>query len=192
MTSANLEDIKAKLALVDFSKKTKVDYVTHTSFTNNEYVEVRLGGIVLYEGNPDGNWEKDVHEVSSVIKEYALRKGLYVDERKIQFYFYYSGYNSTLSTMAVESVLASPPKLRTGILEYKEDMISAKRILELIDTRYPDYELFYRSGFSFRGAREGEISRTDLENRMAGMCCFDIKVFDGEVHVNGVSVNDME
>ncbi len=64
------------------------------------------------------------------------------------------------------------------------------KLKEVID-KHPDYELYKRTGFAFRGARESKCTIDDLKNLCSWAACIDIEVIDDEIHVNGFSANDM-
>lgn len=70
---------------------------------------------------------------------------------------------------------------------------TCKKVLE----EYPDYKVFWRSGFAYKGAGEVEEDRysPDFESKMQRRynwaAAIDIKVDNGEIHFNGFSVNDL-
>lgn len=66
---------------------------------------------------------------------------------------------------------------------------------------HPDYKVFWKSGYAFRGAGEREIDTTapdfmkKMESNFNWACVVDVDKDDPitkELHLNGLSVSDME
>lgn len=171
-----------------------ITYKCHTTSTNSEYIEVYVGGNhvkTINNSEPKGFPEELQAVINELNKEYPL---LHIVNRKIELHFLYSGFNSVGTCNLPVEISNRDPKTevkKTGIVSEKYDLIGSTRVLAIID-QHPDYELYYRSGFGFRGARESQVSKDTLLKRMEGMCCYDLRIQDNEIHVNGFSYNDMD
>lgn len=171
-----------------------ISYICKTTNTNSEYIIVKIGDVEykrIGNSEPKGFPEELQSVISELNEEYPF---LHIISRKIELHFLYHGFNSVSHCNLPVEISNRDPKTevkKTGIVSEKYDLIGSKKVLFIIE-QHPDYELYYRSGFGFRGARESQVSKDVLLERMRGMCCYDLRIQDNEIHVNGFSVHDME
>lgn len=88
--------------------------------------------------------------------------------------------------------------------------LTGSKTCERLLNEYPDYKVFWRSGFAFRGAGEREDDKTEkmeyviggkkittfeerMERRYNWAAAMDIDVYHDkkEIHINGFSENDL-
>lgn len=193
ITTMKLNEI-IKSELVNNSSEIQINYICGTTPVNSEYIDIKIGS-TLYTRVDGDNLDPFTNELTSVIDSLKPEfPNLHIISKKKEFHFYYSGFNSVSTKTVPISISNKDQKTeiqKTGIVTEKYELVGSSTVLEVI-AKYPDYELYKRSGFSFRGSQE---QKTDLEGIKAlfkGSCCFDIQVIDNEIHVNGFSVNDMD
>lgn len=186
------EIIKSELA--NNSSEISINYICGTTPVNSEYIDIKVGSTPYTRVNGE-NLDPFIAELNSAITtmkpEYP---NLHFITKKVELHFYYHGFNSCSTRMAPVSISNKDPKdeiQKTGIVKEKYELIGKNQVLEIINS-HPDYELYKRSGFSFRGAQEHLCSLQEMTKMLDSMVCFDVQVIDNEIHVNGFSVNDMD
>lgn len=171
-----------------------ITYKCHTTSTNSEYIEVYVGGNhvkTINNSEPKGFPEELQSVISELNKEYPF---LHIISRKIELHFLYHGFNSVGTRNLPIEISNRDPKTevqKTGKVTEKYNLIGSKKVLSIIE-QHPDYELYYRCGFGFKGAQESQVSKDVLLERMRGMCCYDLAIQDNEIHVNGFTLHDMD
>lgn len=183
-----------KSELVNNSSEIQINYICGTTPVNSEYIDIKIGSTIYTRINGE-NLAPFIADLNTAIDSLKPEfPNLHVIPKKVELHFYYHGFNSVSTRMAPVSISNKDPKTetqKTGIVKEKYELVGTKTVMEVI-AKYPDYELYKRSGFSFRGSQE---QKTDIEGIKAlfkGSCCYDIQVIDNEIHINGFSVNDMD
>ena len=198
-TMDHIDIVTAIMEAVNNGKKmVDISYRTSTTFTNNEQVDVLFGGKQLYHIDGDDPTEfSDILSslVSDIAKSNEALKDAHVVSRKQQFVFRYSGWSSSVSNcMAPYAISLNPvskERKKTGKVTAHYSMVSNDTVMKTIK-EHPDYELYVRSGFSFRGAGEGRTDIEGVKRLLNWACVVDMDIIDDEIHLNGFSVNDME
>lgn len=196
MEKKNLSEI-IKTGFSTGKKTVEISYSCGTTCTNSAYIDVTVAGII-YKRIGEMATDKFADELNDAINELKAQDGdkykdLHAINRKKEFHFYYHGFNSCSTknvpvTLSLNPVSSEPVK--TGVVKEEYQLVGPNKVYDIIK-KHPDYELYKRSGFGFRGAQE---SRTDLEGikkLCAWACCLDVRVVDNEIHVNGFSESDM-
>lgn len=171
-----------------------ISYICKTTSTNSEYIIVKIGDVEykrIDSSEPKGFPEELQSVISELNKEYPF---LHIISRKIELHFLYSGFNSVGTSLLPVEISNRDPKTevqKTGKVTEKYSLIGSKKVLSIID-QHADYELYYRSGFGFKGSQESQVSKDVLLERMRGMCCYDLSIQDNEIHVNGFTLHDMD
>jgi len=186
-----LEIIKSELA--NNSSEIGITYSCGTTFTNDEYIIIKIGSkeYTRIEGDNLNPFIMALNEAIESLK--AEFPNLHAKVEPKEFHFFYHGFNSMSTKKVPVAISNKDPKSeiqKTGIVTERYSQVGTTKVLEVI-AAHPDYELYKRSGFAFRGAGE---CRTDLEGikKLCNWaCCLDIEVRDNEIHVNGFSCNDM-
>lgn len=194
-----------------------IEYDCQTTRTNTEYIDIKFNGEIvktIKDSDPlrGGFREELISAVDELITEFPK---LHIVERKIDFMFFFPGFNTSSRKMVPVMVTLDESKISTtGIVSEKHDQVGKSKVMSVL-AKYPDYDVYVRHGFAFRGAQEYKMSkgkeymyvRSDngingcvrvcmtFEERMQKYAneaaCADIKVNDNEIHVNFFSFNDM-
>lgn len=183
-----------KSELVNNSSEIQINYICGTTPVNSEYIDIKIGS-TLYTRVDGDNLDPFTNELTSVIDSLSCEfPNLHIITKKKEFHFYYSGFNSVSTKTVPVSISNKDQKdeiQKTGIVKEKFELISKNQVLEIINS-HPGYELYKRSGFSFRGAQEHLCSLQEMTKMLDSMVCFDVVVIDNEIHVNGFSYSDMD
>lgn len=182
------EIIKDKLA---GSARVSIRYAGGTTRVNGEYINVTIGKTnVGYIGMEDEIRTKLTEAVNELKAEFP---DLHIIKKRVELHFYYPGFNSCHFEelpITLSNVPASEEVAKTGKVKETYKMVGKAEVLDII-ARYPDYELYERSGFAFRGAQEKPVTMEELVKTLDWMACADVTVVDDEIHVNAFSCNDM-
>lgn len=175
------------------STKLNIGYSCGTTRTNSEYLVISIGN-TEYTRIEGDNPQRFVDELERTIQELKSQyPNLHTITKKYEFHFYFPGFNSCC-TKVVPLVISNTPEeqepKKTGIVKESYSMVGKSDVLELIK-KYPDYELYSRTGFGFRGAKEGQTNMDSLLRTLDWMACANVEVVDNEIHVNAFSCNDM-
>lgn len=179
--------------LASGEKKVDIKYGCHTTSTNGEYITVSIGGTECYrsEGCRLTKFNDElIGAVNSLAESYP---DIHILWRMQEFHFFYSGFNSCHTENAPQfvSVSSSSEEVqKLGIVKETHKLVGKNKVLEMLQ-KYPDYELYYRCGFSFRGAQEMKVDYSAMEKFAKDMYVCDISVVDNEIHVNEFTANDM-
>lgn len=181
--------IRRKLESKD---RVEVKYICRTTSTNHEDLHVTVGGVEIESGITAYDLGMVERNLACVVEEL---RGEFPDinivKRYVELHFRYPGFNSCQTKelpVAVSKVRSTVKK--TGIVKESYKMVGKAKVLDII-ARYPDYELYERSGFAFRGAQEKTVTMEELVKTLEWMACADVAVVDNEIHVNAFSCSDM-
>lgn len=198
------------------TEKIEVSYICKTTRTNSEYIIVKIGTEEYnkYDSSEPKGFATELETAVNALKQ--EHPNLHVISRSKELHFHYPGFNNVSHcNLPVEISNTDPAKeiKKTGKITAKFNMAGRAKALELV-AQHPDYEIYLRHGFGFRGAqecildkaktypiwyREGFYSKKKLvtweeylKHELSGMACCDITVQDNEIHINTFSYNDME
>lgn len=179
--------------LVKNSSKLEIKYSCGTTPTNSEYLIISIAGTDYARIGGD-NPMKFIEELETAIQELKTsHPNLHLIYRKHEFHFYYHGFNSCstkLVPVEISNLTESEEPKKTGIVKEKYSMVGKSFVMDLIK-KHPDYELYSRSGFAYRGAQESPTTLDAMVRTLDWMACADVEVIDNEIHVNAFSCNDM-
>lgn len=179
-------------------EKASIEYRCWTEW-NNEYIDVKVCGILFdqYKGDEPRGFKENLEFIVNELK--SEFPDLHINEKRIELHFHYSGFNSVGSAtlpfeISNESIKNEVKK--AGIKKESHRMVGDSKVSEIIE-KYPDYEVYVRYGFGFRGASDNRIDHNEgwrerLMGILKGRACSDIDVIDNEIHINSFSYNDME
>lgn len=190
-----------------------ITYGCHTTRTNGEYITVSVNGEKYkdFDGDRARGFKEELQEAIGELKNEfpAIR----FTERNQELHFHYPGFNmSSHEVLPISITITDESKeiKKTGIVTEKYNMVGSKRVYTLME-KYPDYEIWLRHGFGFRGSKETMLDKskeytiwnrqgysqkvnweTYLKNELSSMACCDVHIQDNEIHINTFSYNDME
>lgn len=182
-----------KSSLSSGAQKVGIKYVCHTTSTNGEYITVSIGDTECYrcEGDVITKFNDElIGAVNSLAESYP---DIHILWKKQEFHFLYPGFNSCSTQNAPQFVSIAPSSdevQKLGIVKEIHKLVGKYKVLEMLQ-KYPDYELYYRCGFGFRGAQEKQVDAATMEKYARDMYICDIRVVDNEIHVNEFTANDM-
>lgn len=177
----------------DSSKLINIRYSCGTTFRNSEYIDVKINDTTykrIDSSEPRGFEEDLAVAIAELNNEYP---NLHFIKKNHELHFLYPGFNSCSSRNLPITISNADPATevkKTGIVTESYSMTGSTKLRELFD-KYPDYEVYCRTGFAYRGAREGQSTREEAMKTAQWAACIDIKVIDNEIHVNAFSANDM-
>jgi len=177
----------------DSSKVINIRYSCGTTFTNSEYIDIKLNDTTYkrIDGSSPRGFEEDLAQaISELNKDYPH---LHMIKRNHELHFYYHGFNSSGTYNLPVSISNADPSTevkKTGKVTESYSMVGSTKLREIFN-KYPDYEVYCRTGFAYRGAQEGQSTREATMKTAQWAACIDIKIQDNEIHVNAFSANDM-
>lgn len=192
------------------SNTLDIKYTGRSDEFNHGFVKIQVGN--WSEEYPEGNYNKFLTELYATISLLTLEHpNIGTRHRKVEIHILYHGFNSVSSQMLPYCVTIDTTKReKTGMRNDAESIECRKMgVLEYLNA-HPDYEFYFRHGFSFRGAQERKIDRNGtfslcknlrmyhnlsfeewLKGALSDCATYDVDVIDDEVHVNTYSCNDM-
>lgn len=197
MINANI--IPYIVKMIEDGKKIEIKYDCNTTYTNGEYINVFIGGELYnrFEGSRAKGFKAELQSILNIVKKQY--PSVHFRERKVELHFFYHGFNSVGTEMLPFEISVddeSKEVKKPGIKKESYNLVGRGKVGEILD-KYSDYEVYVRFGFSFRGAGERKITKTDgwkeklidsLKNRVGS----DVDIIDDEIHINSFSYNDME
>lgn len=131
---------------------------------------------------------KNLYYSYDMLKE--LNKNLNIVTKDKEFHYRHYGYNSCKTEKVVTGITTQKVVEKAGIVKEKHKLVGKKELEEVL-SKYPNYELYLRMGFRFRGAEERLVNVEQLRKDVSYSAACDIEVIDDEIHVNTFSCNDL-
>lgn len=180
-------------ALKKGNTSISIKYNCISDSLNNEIIGVMFDGKEVKQ-IPEGSLNSFVRELTKTVA--GLKEqypNIHLNRRTTDFIFHHWGFTSSGSKevpVEISNKPASSEVQKTGKVSLSLKMAGKNSILDLIK-QHPDYELYLRTGFKFRGAEERAVDQTSIIPTLDWMCCADVEVIDNKIHVNAFSINDM-
>lgn len=173
------------------SDSVQFEYKSYVSDNNKEYVQIYVEKECICDIS-DSNlsaYTKYLLEAFSLLKEEI--KDLKIDMVKKEFHYGHYGFNSCHTSKVVGVITKDADFVpKTGVIKEKYELVGRKKLEEVL-LKYPNYEIYLRSGYRFRGAEERLVDIERLRRNMAASAACDIEVKDNEIHVNTFTFNDL-
>lgn len=177
--------------LLSINDKIEITYKTGTTSTNRAVINVFAGKELISVINGSSN-KKFEEEIAKVLEELRSEyPELHSVRKKCEFHFYYPGFNQVEHNNATICITSLPVKSKSGVIKEKYRQTNSSLVRSLM-LKYPDYELYLRRGFGFRGSQERLVSSEEVEKAINSMACADVDIIDDEIHINTFSYSDME
>ena len=98
-----------------------------------------------------------------------------------EFHYGHCGFNSCHTSKVVGIITKDADFVpKTGVVKEKYDLVGSNKLEEVL-LKYPNYELYLRRGYSFRGAGERLVDIEMLRKEVSNSAACDIEVKDNEI-----------
>lgn len=176
--------------ILEESNSVQFGYKSYVS-DNRDYIQIYIGSecYCTIEDAKLRAYTKCILDVFNSLREEM--KDLKVGMIEKEFHYGHYGYNSCHTSKVVGVITKDAGFVpKTGIVKEKYKLVGDKKLEEVL-SKYPNYEIYLRSGYCYRGAGERLVDIERLRRDMADSAACNIEVKDNEIHVNTFSFNDL-
>lgn len=188
----SIEELKLLIGKVlEESNRVQFEYKSYVSDSNKEYIKIYVGEECICD-IADSNlstYTKYIINAFSLLKEEI--EDLKIGMVEKEFHYGHYGFNSCHTSKVVGVVTKDADYApKTGIVKEKYNLVGDKKLEEVL-LKYPNYKLYLRRGYDYRGSEERLVDVERLKKAISYSAACDIEVKDNEIHVNTFSFNDL-
>lgn len=185
------ENLLINLFKEELEEKSSIKF-SYRAFVKDyvDYIEVSING-KPFKDVKESQFDSFLEVIAKAYESMKVGfKSLNISRVSDELHWLHSGYNFTRTARVINLITTKDVKVKTGVVTESYSLIGKNDVMNVI-AKYPNYELYLRCGYAFRGAREGKVALSRLQQALERYAAFDVEVKDGEIHVNAFSTNDL-